>query len=250
MDPVSNILQAFKLASPHQRQQVLCACIEHLNDDEAVSLANFLSWKRSRLDILSNLPKELQLCVIDHLEINDIYIYTLVCRAWRDLFLGSSGIVDYLLSKWFPLYGKESVQEKSQLLSHAVRKQYFRATGRFRSRMTMPLRRLVNGQFPVARLEHLRHGCTYVDLACSASSAQYSWIQPQRLGTTGILTRYANGRLAWQPRTTASAIVIHDFHTNEQKEFTHPLQTLVAGLNMYLIALGNKLVIGVSERTL
>lgn len=252
MDPVGNILQALKLASPHQRRQVLCACVDQMNNEEAESLAVLLSRRRSRLDILSNLSTELQLCIVDHLDVRDIYTYTLVCRAWRDVFLGSGPIVNHLLSKWFSLYEKGSAHEKSQSLYHAVRNRFFQARGCFRSRVTMPLGRLANGQFPVARREHLQDGRAYVDIACSAFSDRYerTQIEMGARGSTRHLRRYANGRFAWQSRASTSPIVVHDLHTNEKKLFTHPQQTLVAGLNMYLIALGNKLVIGTSERTL
>lgn len=251
MDPVTTLLRAFDLATSDQRENILRGLVDRLSRDEVLSLDKFRSWRDARFDILSSLPAELQLCVVDRLNIRDVYPCTLVCRSWAVLFLNAKPIVNHLLSEWFPLLRHEaSAREKSLMLSRAVRLRHYRSTGRFRCRMTFPLRRLVDGGFSPGRLERLQHGHTYVDLACSASPDRYLSTQPSRHGRAGVLTRYAHGRLAWQPREPASPIAVHDLRTNEHKLFTHPRQTLVAALNMYLIALGDRLVVGASGRSM
>lgn len=251
MDCVTNLLRAFDLASANQREQILRGLVDRLTRDEAASLDKFSRWRSASFDMLTRLPTELQLCILDRLDIRHVHLCTLVCRAWRALLLGATPIVNHLLSTWFPLcHDKRPGHGNSVMLWRAIRSHHLRATGCFRSRLTLPLRRLVDGGFSSGRRERLRHDHTYEDLTCSASPDRYACLQPSKNGRFDIIRRYAHGRLAWQPRAPTSPIVVHDLHTHEQTLFTHPRQTLVAGLNMYLLALGDRLVVGASGRTM
>lgn len=251
MDHVAQLLRAFDLASASQREQILHGLVDRLTRDEAALLDRFSRWRSASFDVLTRLPTELQLCVLDQLDIRHVYVCTLVCRAWRALLLGAKPIVSHLLSTWLPLCDdKPSGRDASLVLWRAVRSSHLRATGRFRSRLTLPLRRLVGGGFSSGRRERLRHGHTYEDSTCSACPDRYACLQPSGHGRVDILSRYAHGRLAWQPRAPAAPIVVHDLRTHEQRLFTHPRQTLVAGLGMFLVALGDRLVVGAAGRTL
>lgn len=255
MDAVSAVLQRFALASAGQREEILHGLMNNLTDREAVSMARYWSWQNKKLDILSELPLELQLGVIDHLDVKTLFSCTLVCCSWRNLFLNTALVVNDLLLKRFPLLGKGSGDENSRLLFQAIRNRYFRATGRFRTRLTISMGQSANagagGTFSPGRLECLKSGHTFIDrLECSATPVQVFWLQPSRGGPAAHVRCYAKGRFASQPPGPARHIVVHDFRTGQHKLFKHPRATLVSGFNTRLLALGDKLVVASCARTM
>lgn len=251
MDVVTVMLRRFDLASANQREKLLYGLIDRLTDQEAASLDTHWSWRQKRFDIVSTLPIELQLSLIDHLDVKDLFNCTLVCKGWRGLLLETVAVVNDLLSKRFPRLVRGSARENSRLLFQAIRHRYFRATGRFRTRLTMSWGRAADGYHLPVRLECLNRGHTYMDrLACSATPDRLlsPWIQPPRRASADTAWHYARGRFAWRPRAPLSHIVVDDFRTGQRKLFTHPQNTFVTGLNIRLIALGDRLVVGASGR--
>lgn len=248
METVNSFLRAFELADSDQREKILRSLVDLISDEEATTLDKFLSHKKSRYDILGNLPVELTLGVFDYLELRYIYICAQVCPRWRNL-LQSETVVDHLLSRWLPLCHINSDEGKYQQFSLAVRRSYLRATGRFRSRITVTLRVLRGTGLPFKRFQTLHQGCIYKDVTCTACPTDPRWDWNEDNEPT-VTRRYAAGRLAWQRWSQKRIIYVHDLSTNKQTQFVTPSQSFLTGNSFRLFGLGNKFVLGVSGRTL
>lgn len=247
MPPLVEALRAFELADTTQRDCIFRGLVDRITDNEAASLDRYLRCRKSRFDILGNLPTELQLCIVEHLETREIYLHTLVCHRWQDLFLQSEKVINHLLSTRFPPQTNGTVYENSKRLLQALRINYFRSTGRFRTRLTLPLRRKTGEGLSPGRLQGLKHGHIYQDLTCADSSALSRDPEPDFLSAASV--HYSHGRLAWQQRITpASDIIVHNLRTHRQKPLKWPRSPLITGLNAQLVALGDKLLVAADGR--
>lgn len=248
MSVVSHLLRGFELATAEQREQVLSGLVDLLTEDELANLDKFRARKTARFDIFGSLPMELRIFVLRYLDVPDIHASTLVCRRWQHLLLGCNDIVDHLLQDRFPLFKHVAAEERPQVLSRALRTWFFRATGRFRSRFTSTFGLHSDGSPAPGRLERLQLDRTYTDVSCFAAT-RHHYTEPETCMSPR--TCYAEGWFAWQQSSVVSSmqpIILHNLRTNVQKVFKHPRQSIVSGLMVQLLALGNDLLIGSYHR--
>ncbi|ROW06525.1 hypothetical protein VMCG_04295 [Cytospora schulzeri] len=244
MANATKLLQDFDLAGPAERQEIIRGLVVRISVDEAKCLAK----ARHKHDLFGHdqLPAELRLMIVQYLDISDIFNCTfLVCRKWKDLFLGFMEMAEDVLHKWFPCFYNRDMpaEDMMDMFSQAITKRYLRDSGRFQTRLNYRFAKS-DGEYPIGRIEGLQQGHTYKDLTCSATSSK----SPEISGSTATKYLYAEGRLAWQLKESdpgSFAIYLQDLHRSHAQNFCVfqlPGQ-LVQGIKLKLEALGNELLV-------
>lgn len=235
-----------------ERKQTLSDVVDLMTDDDAAWLQELLSRRKARYDILANLPTELVLHVLDHLDLRDVHMYVRVCRRWRHL-SQSQDTVDFLYSKWLPFYPKTS-EKKHRHLSLAAAKAHLRTTGCFSVRMTTTYHHKADDDASPTRLERLLPNHTYKDVLCSeggiidTSPTPRQDFEPDFRRPYRLL--YAHGVVVWYSGPGAQPVDIHDLRSDKRSQLDVPLRFFLTGEFLELMALGNKLVVAASSRTM
>lgn len=233
------------------RKVVLRDLFARLTDNELALLDELTAQRRQKkFDILSALPPELQVSIVEQLSFRDVVECVRVCQSWRHLFLLSSHVIAYMVTTWFPLHRDAAtrLRQDPRLLHQCIQDRARRHAGLFRSRLTTIVPIEVDGQAPTMplRLQCLRNprDVLYEDVSCSALSSIQEW-QP-----TNCDIRYSDGYLACHFPGSIKPILVQDLRTMGSKCFTLPSEHLIRGSLLKLMAVGNQLVVGAAGRTL
>lgn len=232
-----------------ERKQALYDLVDRASDDDADWLQLLLTRRKIRLDILGNLPTELVLHVLDHLDLQDVHMFVRVCRRWRRL-ARSQDTVDFLYSKWLPFH--KTPQDKYRDLSLAAAKAHRRMTGCFPVRMTIKYDHLAKPGASPTRPERLQPNHTYKDFQCAEDTILNPSVAPrpdfEQDFRRSYRVLYAHGVVVWYSGPDAP-IDTHDLRNDSRSQLSVPLRFFLTGEFLELIALGNKLVVAASSRT-
>ncbi|KAF3765794.1 hypothetical protein M406DRAFT_68202 [Cryphonectria parasitica EP155] len=256
---MDEILRAFDLATTEQRRQILFDILDRLTDDEMDTVAQIHSWRDKRFDILGKCPVEIQLCIVEQMELQDVCTSMRVCRRWRALLTTSTGPVVYkVLLKWFPTLlppfceQQGAMQQRAEVLYRALKAWSITTAARYPVRLTTGFKDFVDQQWPAQQFARLNHDKTYVDLSCG--NYPYQSVEegsPSRQDP--VSTFYSDGNLAYQVDGgnvgSLQPIIVHQLPTCQRRTFSSPTYNLVKGNPPKLMAVGDQLVIGVSGRT-
>lgn len=243
----SSLSRKLNELEPNQRTPNLLNLISSLTISELRLLRSRLITVDFRTDIISRLPVELQLCVVDYISSSDVLSYINVSRTWRQIWLQDK-IINHVVDNWYPgLFKLDEKHEDTE--TYGRRKAAFlrmlqrdsrRSKGKFRSVLFHGFRL---GDEDYFKLDESLHP--------SGKYADFLSTTPSDRGLGGVLYYYRDGKLAWNPSTRPApdngVIVLDDLRTRTRKMFKAP-GALMAALWISLRALGDKLVVGVDSR--
>lgn len=251
IEAADSIACSYKRLPSNIRQVVLRDLVARLTDNELALLDKLTAQRRQKkADILSALPPELQLFIVEQLSFQDVVQCARVCQRWRHLFLFSAHVLAYMVTAWLPLHRDAAtrLRQDPPFLHQCIQDRAQRHAGLFRSRLTTFVPIEVDGQLPTMPLRLQCLGspgdALYQDISCSASSSIQEW-QPNHCDT-----RYSDGYLACHSPGSIKPILVQDLRTMETKCFTLPSEHLIRGSRLGLKAVGNQLVVGAAGRTL
>ena len=240
---------------PRERLKQLTELVPHLTLNEVRQLRALLAEVDLRTDILSRMPLELKICVVEYLDVPDITNCIYVAKKWTDIFL-KGALMTFAASHCFPglvecaeAAGKDVEGE----FREALMKQKMRSLGRFQSALfnrqwlqAEDMFRLDSSLHPISH-----HGAdyrrNYQQLITHFPGGEHGEGEVFPSGHGRI--RYAHGRLAWMPGNAAppdnSLVVVDNLWSHTRKVLRYPgeVPVVLQGGTIRLLHLGDKLVV-------
>jgi hypothetical protein len=227
-------------ADPQARKESLISLVRgnYLNNNEVRLLKELLSTITLQKDIITNLPVELIILVIDKLDAQDIMACLMVSHAWNATLMSDKvvfSMADRLFPQltWEPLHRSSSNRDAQKTL----RLQFVK---HLQERLLLHDR--------VARWDTYRgYERTFLwdtETEFELAGQDYTQFTPPNPRSNERAV-YANGRIAWQQET--HTLVLDNLRDKSRKLLTFPGARLL-GPELKLAALGNQLVIATMDR--
>ncbi|KAI2616851.1 hypothetical protein GGR54DRAFT_224297 [Hypoxylon sp. NC1633] len=176
----------------------------------------------NQLDILSRLPFELHVLILDYFGPADVDAGLSACRYWRDIWL-SDEIWPKLAQRWFP--GLEEHirrssldgQEPGEAFRRALHKIERRGSGRFASALHHDMRLKRDPVFTLTKNIPRREGGVH----------SYDDMDGLEYGSGSLFPRfmlYSSGRIAWWPEAYAFPYfaIVDDLRTRKRRAYQSP----------------------------
>ncbi|KAK3343930.1 hypothetical protein B0T25DRAFT_572910 [Lasiosphaeria hispida] len=236
------------------RRAFLRSLVASLTQHDARYLAEQLSKLDFRTDIVARLPVELRVIVAGHVDREDAISMLNVSKVWRQIWLQEDAfkrLADRCLPGFLPYtHLKKHItatdEDPKQLFCEASRRLRFRLKGMFRS---VIFNELLVGPADKAQcfsLDREYHHAIEPDLS--------RFLESLAVTDTASLSPYhaslySNGRFAWLsplPQRPKARVIVDDFKTQLRKVYSIDMNIMLGG-SAQLLALGNKLVVLVSD---
>ncbi|KAK0705158.1 hypothetical protein B0H67DRAFT_372941 [Lasiosphaeris hirsuta] len=236
------------------RRAFLRSLVASLTQHDARYLAEQLSKLDFRTDIVARLPVDLRVLVADHVDREDAISMLNVSKTWRQIWLQEDAfkrLADRCLPSFLPYnrlkdHNTATDEGLKQLFREASRKLRIRLKGKFRSVMFTDLLLGPADNAQRFSLDRDYHHAIEPDLNRFLESLAVA--NPASLSPY-YESLYSNGRLAWLPplpQHPKARVIIDDFKTQLRRVYSIDMNIMLGG-SAQLLALGNKLVILVSD---